>query len=167
MAFSKNYSKLRESHDFQEGEDVDLEDNASDATKYSSTIENMDKAELLPYRDDTDEPTSLSLAQQLRVNRFKISSDLWTWLRWAVIVLLQSILILLVFLKQDNNTQPKGDLQEISGSDRYVETGSDINGLYKTCMHRDSSLICHRRLFHLNLLFNSISLLHIPEARRR
>jgi hypothetical protein len=149
MAFSKNYSKLRESHDFQEGEDVDLEDNASDATKYSSTIENMDKAELLPYRDDTDEPTSLSLAQQLRVNRFKISSDLWTWLRWAVIVLLQSTLILLVFLKQDNNTQPKGDLQEISGSDRYVETGSDINGLYKTCMHHRFCFITLKILSNL------------------
>lgn len=135
MAFSKNYSKLRGSHDFPEGEDVDLEDNASDATKYSSTIENMDKEELLPYRDDTDESTSSSLAQQLRANRFKASSDVWTWLRWAVIVSLQTILILLVFLRQDNNRQPKSDLQEINGSDQYVETGSDINGLYKTCMH--------------------------------
>lgn len=134
MAFSKNYSKLRESHDFQGGEDVDLEDNASDSTKYSSTIENMDKAELLPYRDDADESTPSSLARQLRSSRFGMSSNFWTWLRWAVIVLLQTTLILLIVLKQDN-TRPKGDLGHISGSDRYVETGSDINGLYKTCMH--------------------------------
>lgn len=134
MAFSKNYSKLRESHDFQGGEDVDLEDNASDSTKYSSTIENMDKAELLPYRDDTDESTTSSLARQLRSSRFGMSSNFWTWLRWVVIVLLQTTLILLIVLKQDN-TRPKGDLGHISGSDRYVETGSDINGLYKTCMH--------------------------------
>lgn len=136
MAFSKNYSKLRESHDFQGGEDVDLEDNASDSTKYSSTIENMDKAELLPYRDDTDESTPSSLARQMRASRLGMSSNFWTWLRWAVIVLLQATLILLIVLKQDdNNTRPKGDLRHISGSDRYVETGSDINGLYKTCMH--------------------------------
>lgn len=136
MAFSKKYSKLRGSHDFQESEDVDLEDNASDVTKYSSTIESLDKTELLLYRDDTDESASSSLAQQLRANRSKMSSDLWTWLRWAVIVLLQTTLVLLVFLKQDNNRQPKNDLQEISGSDQFIETGSDINGLYKTCMHR-------------------------------
>ncbi|UKZ61414.1 uncharacterized protein TrAtP1_002679 [Trichoderma atroviride] len=132
---ASNNKSLRGSHDFQEGEDVDLEDNASDSTKYSSTIEDMDKTKLLPYRDETDQSTPSSLAQQLRASRFRISSDLWTWLRWAAIVLLQTTLILLVVLKQDNNTQPKGDLQEISGSDRYVETGSDINGLYKTLSH--------------------------------
>jgi hypothetical protein len=134
MAFSKTYSKLRGSHDFHEGEDVDLEDNASDVTKYSSTVENLDKTELLPYRDDTDESAPHSSARQLRTYRFTMASGLWTWLRWAIIVLLQTTLIVLVLLKLDNK-QPKNDLQEISGSDEFVETGSDINGLYKTCKH--------------------------------
>ncbi|KAL6889188.1 hypothetical protein GGI43DRAFT_387995 [Trichoderma evansii] len=135
MAFSKKYSKLRASRDFQESEDVDLEDNASDVTKYSSTIETLDKAELLPYRDDTSESASSSLSHQRRSSRFKMSSNFWTWLRWAVIVVLQTTLILLVFLKQDNKRWPKNDLQQISGSDQYVETGGDINGLYKTLSH--------------------------------
>lgn len=135
MAFSKKYSKLRASLDFRESDDVDLEDNASDATKYSSTIETLDKAELLPYRDDTSDSVPSSLAQQRRLSRFKMSSNFWTWLRWTVIVVLQTALILLVFFKQDNNRWPKNDLQQISGSDQYVETGGDINGLYKTCTH--------------------------------
>ncbi|UKZ91491.1 uncharacterized protein TrAFT101_006468 [Trichoderma asperellum] len=135
MAFSQKYSKLKGGHGFQEGEDVDLEDNASDLTKFSSTVETLDKAELLPYRDDTSESASCSPAQQLRGNRFNMPSIFWTWLRWAVIVILQTTLIIMIFLKHDNNRQPTNDLQQISGSDQFIETGGDINGLYKALSH--------------------------------
>ncbi|KAH8122414.1 hypothetical protein FP744_10001177 [Trichoderma asperellum] len=135
MAFSQKYSKLKGSHGFQEGEDVDLEDNASDVTEYSSTNETLDKAELLPYRDDTSESASCSAARQPRGVRFNMPSIFWTWLRWAVIVILQTTLIIMIFLKQDSNRQPRNDLQQISGSDQFVETGGDINGLYKALSH--------------------------------
>jgi len=41
----------------------------------------------------------------------------------------------MIFLKQDSNRQPSNDLQQISGSDQFVETGGDINGLYKACTY--------------------------------
>ncbi|UKZ49096.1 hypothetical protein TrVGV298_003335 [Trichoderma virens] len=128
MAFTGRYIKLEGNGHFHDGEDVDLEDNASDTTKTSSTAEIFDKAEFLPLRGDANVSAS-SLTQRLK-KRVKASSNFWTWLRWGVIVGLQTILILLLSLKQNGNTEPSNDL-----GGQFVETGSDINGLYKTVSH--------------------------------
>jgi hypothetical protein len=49
MAFTGQYSKLQEG-DHLKHDDDDLEDNASDRTKFSSTVEIYDKTHFLPLR---------------------------------------------------------------------------------------------------------------------
>ncbi|KAL7807198.1 hypothetical protein V8C44DRAFT_337943 [Trichoderma aethiopicum] len=133
MAFAGKYFKLKRNDHFQESEDVDLEDNASDTTKASLTAEYFDKTELLSIRDDADASAS-SFINRLR-ERAKTSSNFWTWLRWGVIVCLQTILIVLLCLKQGGNTGSRNDLQGLAAGGQFVETGGDINGLYKTLSH--------------------------------
>lgn len=130
MAFAGKYFKLKRNDHFQESEDVDLEDNASDTTKASLTAEYFDKTELLSIRNDSDISAS-SFIIRLR-ERAKMSSDFWTWLRWGVIVGLQTIMIVLICLKQSGNTGSRNDLQGLAAGGQFVETGGDINGLYKT-----------------------------------
>jgi hypothetical protein len=139
MAFAGKYRKIGENDHFQEGEDVDLEDNASDITKSSSTIEILNKTDFFPLRDDANVSTT-SPAQRLAMKRANVSSNLWTWMRWAMIVGLQIILILLFSIKQGDYTKPTNDLQDLAAGGQFVETGSDINGLYKTRKYHLSRL---------------------------
>ncbi|PTB62040.1 hypothetical protein BBK36DRAFT_1163373 [Trichoderma citrinoviride] len=133
MAFAGKYFKLKRNDEPQEGQDVDLEDNASDTTKISSNADVFDKTAFLSLRDDADESAS-SFAHRL-IERAKMSSNFWTWLRWGVVVGLQTIIILLLCLKQGGSTNLGNDLQGIGPGGQFVETGGDINGLYKTLSH--------------------------------
>ncbi|KAL7931199.1 hypothetical protein V8C35DRAFT_310655 [Trichoderma chlorosporum] len=133
MAFTGRYFKLKGNDHFNEVEDVDLEDNASDTTKTSLTAEIYDKTIFLPLADDENGSES-SLAQRLAAKLANRSSNFWTWLRWGVVVGLQTILILLLCLKSGSTTSPRNNLPGAAGG-QFVETGGDINGLYKTLSH--------------------------------
>ncbi|KAL6874777.1 hypothetical protein J3F83DRAFT_728656 [Trichoderma novae-zelandiae] len=133
MAFAGKYFKLDRNDQPRGGQDVDLEDNASDTTKTSSTAHLFDKTEFLSLRDDADVSAS-SFAHRL-VERAKMSSNFWTWLRWGMVVGLQTIIILLLCLKQSGSTNSSNDLPGLAAGGQFVETGGDINGLYKTLSH--------------------------------
>lgn len=143
MPFAGKYFKLKRNDHFQEGDDVDLEDNASDTTKASLTAEIFDKTELLSLRDDADASASSFIYRLLE--RAKMSSNFWIWLRWGVVVGLQTILILLLCLKQSGNAGSRNNLQGLAAGGQFVETGGDINGLYKTREYHSM------RLHHLGL----------------
>ena len=54
-----------------------------------------------------------------------------TWLRWGVVVLLQGAILLLLW-RQNVSSDLVGESDAVLKG-RVVETGGDINGLYKTC----------------------------------
>lgn len=137
MALAGKYFRLQRNDQSQEGQDVDLEDNASDTTKTSSTGELFDKTAFLSLRDDAD-VSAPSFAHRWP-KRAKMSSNFWTWLRWGTVVGLQTIMILLLCLKQSGSTNPTNNLIGVAAGGQFVETGGDINGLYKTrefCLSR-------------------------------
>ncbi|ETR96957.1 hypothetical protein M419DRAFT_92860 [Trichoderma reesei RUT C-30] len=133
MALAGKYFRLQRNDQSQEGQDVDLEDNASDTTKTSSTGELFDKTAFLSLRDDAD-VSAPSFAHRWP-KRAKMSSNFWTWLRWGTVVGLQTIMILLLCLKQSGSTNPTNNLIGVAAGGQFVETGGDINGLYKTLSH--------------------------------
>ncbi|KAL7815172.1 hypothetical protein V8C26DRAFT_131422 [Trichoderma gracile] len=133
MALAGKYFRLQRNDQSQESHDVDLEDNASDTTKTSSTADIFDKTAFLSLRDDTDASTP-SFAHRF-LERAKMTSNVWTWLRWGTVVGLQTIMILLLCLKQGGSRDPTKDLNGLAAGGQFVETGGDINGLYKTLSH--------------------------------
>jgi hypothetical protein len=81
--------------------------------------------------DTYNSTTSLSSSRKRRHHMKGQGWVFWMWLRWGVVVGLQTIIVLLLWLRpkvvHDRETQAvlKG---------KSVETGDDINGLYRTCV---------------------------------
>lgn len=138
MAFAGTYAKFKDGVFAHRGEEEDIEDNESDTTKVSLTAESFDKAHLLPFRGNLN-PSDSSLAQTRAAKRAKERDNFWTWLRWGVIIGLQTILILLLSVNHGQNKNTWDTEEDSTASDTTVETGSDINGLYKTCKYQHFS----------------------------
>ena len=51
---------------------------------------------------------------------------------------MQAILVLLLSVNQRENKSPGGSGENSTAGEKMVETGSDINGLYKTCRYHPS-----------------------------
>lgn len=119
-------------------EEHDVESTTSPATGFGS-LESFGKSFHLP-------PQSTVLPYtETRCSR---RDNLLTWLRWSFVVILQFIILLLLARPSpatDNNCV-------LSGSEGPVETGDDINGLYKTCM-------CIRLLLYFSNKANVVSIL--------
>lgn len=114
----------------------DLPDHDSDATEVDS-IHSLQRPEYpfeqcLPEKayDTYSSTTSLSSSRKRHHYMKGQGWVFWMWLRWGVVVGLQTIIVLLLWLRpevvHDRETQAvlKG---------KSVETGDDINGLYRTC----------------------------------
>jgi hypothetical protein len=138
MAFAGKYCKLEGDDHFNECGD-DLEDNKPEAAKSSSIVSFFNKTNSLPFRDNADLSTTYLAQHPMR--KGGASSNFWTWLRWGVVIGLQTILIILVSLKQSNNTKPRNDLQNLAAGGEFVETGGDINGIYKTCEYHIAGVV--------------------------
>ena len=112
----------------EDEDEFDLEDNDSCSTKVSSTA-SFDKAANepygLPWPNATTKSSRKSKAQARR------GEDLWTWIRWATIVSLQCIIIITILLRRREGKEG-GEESESILKGKVVETGGDINGLYKT-----------------------------------
>lgn len=132
MTFAETYSKLQESMFAHRSENDDLEDNESDTTKAFMTAESFDKAHLLPFRLNPNPSDSISARTRL-AKRVKELDNFWTWLRWGVIVGLQTTLILLISVNHGKDRSLRDTQKDSTLGDIVVETGGDINGLYKTC----------------------------------
>lgn len=63
-----------------------------------------------------------------RMSRTKRAQMALTWVRWGTIVGLQLVIVMLLFWKLPSSSDEMG-----SGEFGTVETGGDINGLFKTC----------------------------------
>ncbi|KAH8805142.1 hypothetical protein F5884DRAFT_441358 [Xylogone sp. PMI_703] len=113
-------------------EDEDLEDIGSDTTKASE--ETFRKSHLLPHEQFLD-PSTSPLAQRRAIRRAQKSNMLWTWLRWALVVGLQVIMIILLLVTRREKGSPKESPVLLAAGNKAVETGGDINGLYKTLSH--------------------------------
>lgn len=130
MAFSAIYPGFQHNEQpCKEGDD--LEDNESDTTKFSSTIEVFDKTHLLSTRENLN-PSTSAFVQRRAAKRAKELNNFWTWLRWGVTIGLQTIIILLLSVPKDKNTTTGDNILDLTVGDKRVETGGDINGLYKT-----------------------------------
>ena len=111
-------------------EEEDIEENASDISKDSATT----LCEKSSRRRKHSYGASWSSTHSgLQRNSPSLPVFL-TWLRWGVIVGLQSIIILLVLVRQ--HTGKAGGETDAVLKGKVVETGGDINGLYKTCKWR-------------------------------
>ena len=75
------------------------------------------------------------------------SSDasLTVWLRWSIIVALQTIMVVLLFFRTESST---------TRSTRVVETGSDINGLFQTLSHEYRYLKIEPEVYMPNMSSN-------------
>lgn len=131
MAFAMIYPKSPDKERTYKRDDDDLEDNESDATKFSLSAEVFDKTYLLPTRQNLDLSES-GLAQRRAAKRAKELGNFWIWLRWGVIIGLQTVLILLLSVSHEEERGNCDKLPDLTGGDQTVETGGDINGLYKT-----------------------------------
>jgi len=95
------------------------------------------------YHDDTSEDTlsNVTLPGEMPYTAAKLLQDeytaqgsksssesCWIWLRWSVVVFLQAIIIAVLLLPRLVN---KGEIDPVLKG-KVVETGDDINGLYKT-----------------------------------
>lgn len=63
-----------------------------------------------------------------RLSRAKRAQMALTWIRWGTIIGLQLLIVTLLFWRLPSSSDQMG-----SGDFGTVETGGDINGLYKTC----------------------------------
>ncbi|KAL7952253.1 hypothetical protein V8C34DRAFT_319207 [Trichoderma compactum] len=109
MAFAGKYCTLEGDDHFHESGD-DLEENKPGTSRSSSITNFFNKTNSLPFTDNADLPTPY-LAQHA-TTKAGASSNFWT-----------------------NETRPRNDLQDLAAGGEFVETGSDINGLYKTLSH--------------------------------
>jgi len=86
-----------------------------------------------------------------RLSRAKRTEMMLTWVRWGTVVSLQLLIVMLLFWRLPSASDEMGSEEYGTAS---VETGGDINGLFKTCKntiyphfqkHRVSSksLICN------------------------
>lgn len=96
--------------------DADIE-NDSDATRTGSTT-SLEKIPLPRW----DAHNSSSVLKR----EISFTDTLLVWLRWGTVVGLQIIIVVLL-LRPSNKT--------LTQEPRVVETGSDINGIYKTCKY--------------------------------
>ncbi|EED15884.1 conserved hypothetical protein [Talaromyces stipitatus ATCC 10500] len=104
-----------------EHEEHDIESTTSPATRVGS-IESFGKTFHISPQSDA--------LPYIETRRSK-TEGLLTWIRWSLIVILQ--IFILVFLARPS--PEKGDNCILSGREGSVETGDDINGLYKTLSH--------------------------------
>lgn len=112
----------------QEHEEDDIEGTASSTTRAGS-IESFGKSFQIPQQ-----PHMSPYIETRRSSRENILS----WIRWSLILLLQLLIIVLLV----RPVPEKGDNCILSGKEGFVETGDDINGLYKTCMLRPHEQNC-------------------------
>ena len=144
MVFAGKYSQLQENASHRVDDD-DLEGNESDTTKFFSTIEIYDKMRFLPFRENLD-PSMSPLAQRRATKRASGLNNFWTWLRFVIIVGLQTVLILLLLVKQSVNRNWDATPEDAPTAAKWIETGGDINGLYKTSKY-NSPLPLNIQLF--------------------
>ncbi|EXJ76932.1 hypothetical protein A1O3_10089 [Capronia epimyces CBS 606.96] len=135
-------NRRSEDEEEDEFEDQDIEDHRSDVSKGSSTT----LYEITGLKQK-QKPSSISSRASQK--------DRLTWIRWAAMVVLQSLIILLLLGRdmwpsrgeRDRETDPvlKG---------KVVETGGDINGLYKTVSHTYTFLKPEAEKFIPNMTTN-------------
>jgi hypothetical protein len=124
---------------------ADLE-NDSDTEKTSSM--GSPRKRLLSRRETLSSSTSW--------RRPRTAEILLIWLRWGAIAGLQLAIIGLLLLRTGR--------RESNATSKVVETGDDINGLYKTCHSTELRIA---RDEHTELTVHSIAYLYVLEARRR
>lgn len=117
----------------EESLDLDLEEQMPDAIKSGSAAE--------PYHSRNDSYASSWSCDTIspspsKKSRRPSTHSLLTWLRWAVVVGLQTILIFLLCRSPSHGGRGGGvggEMDAVLIGKTPIETGDDINGLYKTC----------------------------------
>ena len=119
-------SPLLTNHQRQDSDEI--EDNESDTTRVAVSAPHEKSVHWVRSRSLSD--SSWRSSSPLSSRRTARSSKTFlTWLRWAVIVSLQSIIISIMVWQR---VKGGGEMdEELKG--KVVETGGDISGLYKTC----------------------------------
>jgi hypothetical protein len=143
-------------HGYEEAhDDVPLDDNESDITKIG-TSHPYTKTGRIRERSPSDMSSWSFTSPRQRSPRKRWGESYVTWFRWSITVLLQSAILFFLW-RQNSTSDPEHDAV-LRG--KTIETGDDINGLYKT-----SELPwCHNRST-LELISCSISPVYIFEAR--
>ena len=97
-----------------------VRDDESETTAIGS-VDSFEKTRLQSRPSDLADQPSWSAAAR--------RSERLVWLRWAVVVLLQTAIVALLALRPAGQ-QPATEVEQPATE---VETGGDINGLYPTC----------------------------------
>lgn len=104
--------------------DRDLEDTGSDTTRVSASAPSA-AAKLLRRSSSWELPWSRSSSPRRMTARSTSRAD---WVRWGVVVALQTTMIALVAWPRFSSD---GEIEAVLRG-KKVETGDDINGLYRT-----------------------------------
>lgn len=76
------------------------------------------------------------------MSRAKRAQMALVWVRWGTVIGLQLLIVMLLFWRIPNATDEMG-----SGGFENVETGGDINGLFKTCEFTRPFLILFSKIW--------------------
>lgn len=107
-------------HRLASTESLDIEEQTSNLEKETVTE---------PYHMRNDSCASSWSCDTVSPSRKpRLSTQLLMWLRWGVVVGLQSLIIFLLCRRHEVG----GEMDDVLKG-KVVETGDDINGLYRTC----------------------------------
>lgn len=115
--------------------DLDLEEQMPDDLKNISATAEPYHSRNGSYASSWSSCDTISASPSKKSHR-PSTHHLLTWLRWGVVVGLQSILIFLLCRRTGHDTGGRGgggEMDVVLKDRAAVETGDDINGLYRTC----------------------------------
>lgn len=158
-----NYSRISTDENFSSTFEADIEDNASETTKVPSSTEFLVKK----HNRENSLPGDLEHRSSERLSKrtsFPLRNR-WTWLRWTATFGLQIAIIMLLLNprhQQDATGEPFIIPRPSTMYDKSVETGSDINGIYKTCPCNALDWCLFLNVLLMNI--DSIPFVHFSQA---
>jgi hypothetical protein len=115
-------------------DEEDIEENASDTSKHSTSSTLYDHSIRRKHSYNSSWSSSPSPC-----DKSGFSSRFLTWLRWGIIVILQSTILGLLLCQ---SLRRNIDETESVLKGKVVETGGDINGLFKTRKNMMQACVC-------------------------
>jgi hypothetical protein len=129
---------LPQHHLVRDEEEIPLDDNESDVTKVCSGAPYGKSVHIRERSPSNLSTWSYDAPMPARTRRRQLTLQAMTWLRWSVVVFLQTVMIILLW-RQNVRGGASGESDTVLKG-KIVETGDDINGLYKTgwCSQSDA-----------------------------
>lgn len=113
----------------EDEEDIPLHDNESDITRVG-TVAPYGKGHLRGRSPSDTSSWSYDSTNPTRTKRRRLRLQIMTWIRWSTIMFMQTFIVVLL-LQRNSQERVLEETGVLRG--KTVETGDDINEIYKTC----------------------------------